>query len=294
MTDLAARTIRPTPRFSAVFREQLRLTGHALRMETVITVVGVVCAVRLYEAFVDGGVTSLRPTDAALPAVIALLLPLAVWRGERLFDDPYLATLPVDRQLHILGRALAGAVWIVGTIAGALITMNVIDLLAGGDLGHDRHLLTGAAGPDGEVAAGAVRRIRWTPEAWNWIAMWSASLITYVLGTAFTIGVRHKVRWLAAAVAGLLALTLVVSLVAGGGSLAESLAEAVFAGPLGLGQVLEGGAGQLQTRVILPGQGQVSAWTGLPDMRLWLYASLLWLTVGSALFWLAAWRHRER
>jgi hypothetical protein len=281
---------RPTPAFLPVFSEQLGLIGRALWREAAIlgAVFVLFTILAVYEIFQHRMQVDFPAESTPLIAGFALLTGFAVWRGERLFDQGHILTLPVARQTHLLIRTLAGGVWLAGIIAWGMLWLAAMGLLSGGDLGFDRYLLLRPPGPEGQVALDDVRKIRWTPQTWHWLSAFTTAAIFYLLGCAFAIGARFKLRWAAVAVG------LVVSMATNPFGLGDIMIEALFMDPLGLDNLMTGGLERAESGVILPGGKQVTAWTYVPGVRAWATATGAWLALGGALLWLAAWRHRER
>jgi len=282
----------PLPGFAAVFGEQLSVIGRSLRLEAMIlgAAFALLTALTLYELS-RGSMKPDFPLDAAfLLATTAFVMPYAVWRDEKLFSQQHFAILPVDRRRHIAIKTLAGAVWLGGAVAWIMLWLAMIGVIAGSDLGIDRYLVSGQIGPKGEISPDQLRMVRWAPETWNWISAFTTAGVFYLLGTAFELGVRYKLRWLAVPL--VFFLLLAINPLGVTQQLAETTIELLLVSPLGLDNALSGGAETLD-RLVLVGGKETTAWTGLPSMENWLRATTFWLVLSGGLFWLAASRHKE-
>jgi hypothetical protein len=280
---------KATPDFMAVFSEQLGLIGRAHWREFAILGGFFV----LMTGFALWGIMRERmtvdfPQEAnVLVVLFAMAMGFTLWGREKLFGQGHMATLPVARHHHILIRALAGWVWLAGIVAWALLWIAAMGLISGGDLGFDRYLLLAAPSHDGHVTLDDLRKIRWTPETWNWLSAFGAATVGYLLASAYAIGVRSIVVWSIVATVVLLALGMEPT------GVGKAILGAVAGDPWGLDNLLTGGIGRADVEVILPGGEQTVAWTSIPSLWNWATAVAVWLPFSAALLGLAAWRHRE-
>ena len=290
MTD----TAHPLPGTAAVFAEQLRVTGLAVRREALVltAVLSVLAAMLLFDAWTDGDALNGLPIPPVMMIVMGALAPFAVWKGERVFGGAYLWTLPVGRRRHALIKVFAGGVWLLVAIAAIQLWILGVSLASGGDLMEHRTRML--AGPGG---AADLIPVAWTPRPWEWVAPFTTGAICYLIGSAFILGVKYPLRWGTAAVAlfpmlGLLSETGIT------GGLAEALFGAVVNGPLGIDAAMTGRGVADETERLTGGRDVVGPevlviWYRLPSLGQWAPATLLWAALGALALAVGAWRHRE-
>ena len=202
-----------TPSLRAVAAEQLRTAGLAVRREalagTLILALSTLVVAALYwvaslrslldESFVEGLI--LEPAQLGGVAVaLAILFPLAVWKGERPFGESQLWTLPVDHRRHALTKVASGCVWLVALLGSAMLWLVIMVLISGGTLGTDEvHLLiTDRVGAAAGVA-GATESVRWSTPWWQWVLPFTAPTAGYLTATAFLLATKRPLRWIAGA-----------------------------------------------------------------------------------------------
>ena len=191
MTDS---TVGRVPAMKAVWTEQLRVVGLAIRREgalaAVVLALGSLALVAfsrmpVLQAIVDEGEVGELVFDPGEPpwgffaVLAALLLPLVVWKGERRFGDTPLWSLPVDHRRHALLKVAAGWVWLLAILGAALVWVTLTVLASGGALGVDEVRLL-IIDPVGATAGtpGATESVRWTTPWWG-------------VGTPVHVGDRH-------------------------------------------------------------------------------------------------------
>jgi hypothetical protein len=81
-----------------------------------------------------GEVIAFHPEHQMLPGIVALLLPIVVWRGKKRFGASFPWTLPVDRWRHALAKVFAGWVSLMGVVALFLLWSLAPTLLSGGNI----------------------------------------------------------------------------------------------------------------------------------------------------------------
>lgn len=172
---------RPAPWYT-IAGEQLRSVALSLRKEAVAFVVVWVAFFGLALRAAITSVGSATPhirfdfiAATGLPIVaVALLIPLSVWRGEGLSDRGYHWAMPYPRTSHTLTKVAGGLVCVEVAVATYLVLVEVL-----------------------------IRAIRWiahTPALyhaawWEWTVPFAASAITYAVGSAIAVGVKHPSRW---------------------------------------------------------------------------------------------------
>ncbi len=283
MTALASPAL---PRLDSVFLQQLRVTGRKLRPELMLS--GLALLVPTAAFLADGRFIAPEPEVDGLIVLAAFFFAFAVWRGERLFRDAPLWTLPVERTRHALIRVGAGWVWLMAAGLFAVLWLAALAALTGGLLaGEETGVLIPATAPQPPLPRGL------SPDApiiapYQWLAPFGGATVLYLAGSAFALGFRHPLRWAVGVAVALVALVALLSY----GPLTD-LAESAAGGSLGLEVVLTGAddgpsAGGLVDSWV---RGVVGGWS--PIGR-WALATAAWLTATSAALGLALWRHRER
>lgn len=279
----------PAPRLAAVLLEQVRVVGLGLRREAAVlaALLAGLALIMVIDASRGDDAVDFEPVGIVLIAILGLLLPFVIWRGET--SGGYFWTQPLDHRRHALAKALAGALWLLVATAAFLLWILALALLTGGEIGvvETRYVLKAQPGADALVS------VTWTTPAWEWIAPFTGGLVAYLLGTAFVLGVRHPVRSAAALVVGLAALVVLDDTVFPSSILSPVL-QSIAAGPYGVDAALSGGSASLTTETTRPGGKLMVFWLGLPTLERWAGALALWTFAGAAGLWAALLRYRER
>ena len=294
---MSATTVGRTPSPSAVAVEQTKVVGLAMRWELLATGALLLCGllaipfVNMFETYVDGEpATSLNPADLGiLAAIVALVTPLGVWKGESRFGESRLWTLPVDHARHARMKVAAGWLWLMAvTAVGLLAVIAMALMLDDGALGIDvtRTLVVDPAG----AAAGlpdALREVVWSTPWWQWLIPFTAATAAYLAATALWVGMKHPLWW-----AGGIWLFLQVSAVVAELDVAgfRGIFDAFFGS---LDAVVTGGGDTLRSTVRLPTGERVRAWTAMPAFGRWAWITLGWTLAGLVAVWGATARHRE-
>jgi hypothetical protein len=229
-----------------------------------------------------------------LPALLALVFPIAVWRGEDRFGPGFLWTFPVDRRRHALTKVFAGWIWLMSAVALFVLWLLALTLLSGGSLLREetiRVLSSSVPAPGAFADPGAVQTVRLTPQPLFWLTPFTAATGAYLLASALALGLRHPLRWIVGTALGL---QLVV--IAGDAANVEwpsRLLRALYAGPYGIDTLLSARTESVEVWVTLSTGEHVHAWRALPHLGQWATATLLWTGVGLVILWAAASRHRE-
>jgi hypothetical protein len=283
MTTIALRS----PSFAAVVREQLRASGLRLRLEAAAAAL-VVAGLFVVELLGDiargnlgvGSASVFHPEGVEikllLPA-LGLLLPLGLWRGESMFGNAPLLSLPVERRRHVLIKVFAGWCWLLATIVFVLAAPAMLALLTGGSIQVDEMRNIATLSPNGEPV---LTQMRWTTQPWQWLVPLLAASVAYLLSSAFLIGVRHPWRWSV----GFLVAGVMLSALGPNDGLVERALQ-VLSGESGLLLLLNGTPTNSNI-------GGVEIWQGLPSFLVWAKALAVWLPASLGLLWLAASRHK--
>ena len=282
MTDS---TIGRIPAMKAVWMEQLRVVGLAIRREAAlvalvlalgsITVIAIsrlpVLQVIFNEDMRDLVFDPAESPWMFLPVLAALLLPLVVWKGERRFGDTPLWSLPVDHRRHVLLKAAAGWVWLMAILGAFFVWATLTTLVSGGSVGVDevRLLLLDAVGASAGTP-GSMESVNWTTPWWQWALPFTSASAAYLLATTLILATARPLFWAAglwvagAAVLGIAEIwdidwiqrtTDFVAWYIGGESFTRGM--------------------QLPT-------GREVVWTLLPTVKMWMALSAFWISLGLA------------
>jgi hypothetical protein len=179
-------SLHPAPSHGTVWTEQLRAVGVALRNEA-LAYVGALAV--LFTAGVIGIWRSTRSpgfnvgtldisfaSELVIPiSLIALAVPMVVWRTEEPGRRSYHWSMPVNATHHTLMKVAAGWLW---TVVATAIYVGFVALIS----------LTMAAIADAPVDY---------PPAWEWATTFTTASIAYLFGSAAAIGSEHPWRWIA-------------------------------------------------------------------------------------------------
>ena len=303
-TSLSLRSeAAPRPAAHAVLLEQVRAVGLALRREGLIAaaLLGLAAILVLIAAASGTLVLSLEPDEHGYLALFGLLLPFAVWKGERMHGVSPLWTLPVDQRLHALAKVAAGWFWLMAGIAGYVLVLAALAWLTGGEVGVDEMRRMTTWSSEQELYAqdpATLPTVHWSTPAWQWLMPFTAATLFYLFGSALRLATARPLRWVARGVAILLISGVAVPVLyeAGATGLSSALAgtlESIMARPSGLLVAVDGfRPGHAGTIYLDDGTG-VTVWRGLPALAEWGRATLIWLGVGLILLAGATFRRRH-
>lgn len=286
-----------------VTREQLGLVGLAIRRETLaaafLFVVPMVALLLLMlsgyaELLEDGApLLDLDPEGAGyFAAIIGLMFPLLVWKGEERFGDTPLWTLPVDHRRHALFKVSAGWAWLMGIGAATLGWLILISVATGGSVGGEevRLLITDPAGAATGLP-GSTEPIVWSTAWWQWAILFTSATAAYLVSSALLLATERPWWWAVGAWFVFLGVA-----VLGEEVHIPWVSPAfwyVFRSVIWMIDVpLSGGEELLRTVVSLPGGDRAIAWSAMPNPGTWAAATLLWFFIGGAALWLTAGRRR--
>jgi hypothetical protein len=301
--------LHPRPRWGAAFRTQFATVGAGLRRELLaaaVVILGLTAFTVLARS--DGGWTAPIRMDpdawGFVLALVAVVAPLAIWKGEGPSNRQYLWSLPLARGPLTLVRVLSGWAWLMLVVAALLVWVTVLAWITGGGLGIDEVRLVlepgAAAGtaavPPAGAGGGAVdpallREIRWTTPGWLWLVPFVAPTVTYLLATIAVLRSDHPWIWLVAPLL-LFMLIEVAAELSNAWGLIEQLGLFVE-GPYGL-EALVTGSNESARRIATTAGDQVLVWRNLAELRQWLATVTIWGVPALAGVLLAAFRHQER
>jgi hypothetical protein len=290
MTDI---TMDRTPSMKAAAVEQLRVVGLAVRREALAICAGLALLLLLVpfveEIVVEVG-PILNPTDlGVIAAFLGLASPLAVWKGETLFGESRLWTLPVDHARHARMKVAAGWVWLMGVVSVGVLSLVLFVVLVGGDAGSEgtRWMVTDLDAVR-SGAGGGVRQMVWTTPLWHWAHPFVVATWGYVAVSALLLGFKRPYHW---AVGGWLAF-LAFGLLGEEGNIARVTSTLdVFMGAIDW--LVFAGSDYSQVTVTLESGQRVRAWTRIPTLGSVVVAQGLWMGLACVSLWAASARSRE-
>ena len=291
-------TLHPLPRRADVAREQFLVTGMALRAGArwIVGLMLLFSALILYTWYEttqqsNGSMNLETSPDAFGPAaILAILIPLAVWRSEEPARRTYLWSMPVERDWHQLAKNASGWAWLMFAVAAYLLWVVALALITGSEIGVGREtVFLGESFRNAQP--GDWLRIRVEMAGWQWAVPFVAATATYLLGSAAALGSNHPWRWIAGGVVGFLVLGAVTEGIAELQSV-NDFWESIVTGRYGLGTLFTGQVGAPEVFTSRTGR-TISAMVRRPDLLAWLVSALIWLGLGVAATLAAGTRHRE-
>jgi hypothetical protein len=253
----AALRLNAEPRRGDVLREQLAAVGLTLRGEAAVVagIMAVFSAVVLTTDMSRGfAEMALNPRQGFAAALVALLIPMAVWKGESPDRRGYHHAMPVGHGEHAVARAGAGLVWTLAWVAAFFAWMALLALVTGGGVDET--------------------------EPWQWAAPFAGATALYLLGSALALATSYPWRWMGVGATGF-AFVNAFDRVQALQPLVK-VAHGVVAGRYGLVTLLTG-------TVIDPLWSDVRT----AEAGAWLGSVWIWGVAAVCIFLLAAWRQPE-
>lgn len=280
MTDS---TVGRVPAMKAVWMEQLRVVGLAIRREAalvaLVLAIGSVTVIAISRLVVLQAIFNEDMRDLVfdpaespwmfLPVLAALLLPLVVWKGERRFGDTPLWSMPVDHRRHVLLKVAAGWVWLMAILGAFFVWATLTTLVSGGAVGVDevRLLLLDAVGASAGTP-GSMESVNWTTPWWQWALPFTSASAAYLLASTLMLATARPVFWAAGLwVAG--AVVLVIAEIRDIGWIQR--ATEFVAWYVG---------GESFARGVQLPTGREVVWTLLPTVKMWMALSAFWIGLG--------------
>lgn len=263
------RPVRPLnagPPARAVITEQLRLTGLLLRgggafFGVLLLGALVLPLLTLSGSAARGGSPGLNvsnltftPEMSGPMVLLALIVPLIVWRDEEPARRDYHWLMPVPRRTHTLMRAFAGWCWTMVATLAYVIVIGILPVIVQG--------LTTVAQP-------------YHPgfSVWEWLVPFGAATVAYALASVAAVTAQRPLVWVFGSLA-IYAGIVLIMLTQGMRRAATALLHA-WDGSFGLRSVLYG--------VTASADGLTS-----PDVLHWALATTLWGGGAIALLWFAS------
>jgi hypothetical protein len=266
------------PATRAALGEQLRTVGLGLRREGAVLLLALlglsllIAYMYLHSRHTGGGFfVTLSPETSGPLALVAMVLPIAVWKGEEPSRRSYLWSLPVPRGPHTLGKVFFGWVWMSAGLALFVAWSLAVPLLV-----H-----ASAVGKHGPPA----------PAAWRWAVPFTACTVTYLLGTVAVLLSDHPWRWLVGLSVAFL-LVRGVSAVPGMEAVHDAV-DGVWSARYGLQAALTGRVEVLKATYQTGGR-VMHSYRSVVSEAGWLGATALWLALGLGATTFAAFHHQER
>jgi hypothetical protein len=293
------------PTLRTAIREHLKATALSLRTIAIIVAsLGVLATLLVFSDFIRGrGGVEFAPELSMIPAFAGLLLPVAMWPREKLFDGGHIWTLPVDRSRNAFAKFIAGWMILMAAVAVFTLWLLVLALITKGNITGDEVIKVLPPGfKANEISVGQVsgldpsmlRTVTWIPDPLYWLVPFTAATGMYAIASGIMIGLKHPFRWVAGAFAAILLLG-GVGQIAGDPfwNRARPIIDGLMYGRYGLDGLLTARTESLHTVVTLTGGKLVRVWYALPTISDWVIATLLWTSLGIAGFAASLFRHRE-
>jgi hypothetical protein len=254
MTQIA---LNPAPSLETVAGEQFRSVGLSLRREGLVAAgfLGLasiwVGYLEVYSSYFHVGLT---PQAGVPVALVALLLPMAVWKGEHPARRGYHRAMPVPHGAHAVARSLAGLAWLLPALGAYFGWVALASALTGGST---------------EAVDG-----------WRWATPFVGAAVLYLFGSALALVTAYPWRWMGGAAVGYMFLASLRS--ADDDSALFTALHGVLYGRFGVLTVV---AGRFETTL---GYGARPAGFGV-----WMVATWIWLAIAITVFLWAAYRQPE-
>ena len=251
--------LHPLPQRADVVREQFLSVGLSLKREA-LTIAGlggmVTACVAWYQATRPGAVgIELMPEMGIPVAMLALLVPMEVWKGEGPAQRGYHHAMPVQHGGHAITKALSGLVWLLAGVGAYFGWLALLAAFTGGSID--------------------------SVPAWRWLTPFAGATVLYLIGSALTLRVAHAWRWLGGAFVGYMFLGAMQ--MADGARALFRLVNTVVFGRMGVSTVVTG--------LVRSHRWEYGAYHS--SASTWLAATWLWLAIAVTLFVWAAYRQPE-
>jgi len=252
--------LNPEPAVDEVLREQFASVGLALRREGAVAAaaMAVFTTIVLLTQAQEGAAAEipLDPKMGIAAVMMALLLPMAVWKGEGPEQRGYHHSMPVDQAGHAMMRTGAGLAWTLAGVAAFFAWIGLLSVTTGGDV----------------VSAAP----------WQWVAPFAGATVFYLIGSALTLVTSHPWRWLGGSAIAFVFLN-VFRAVDSTRPLVEAI-DSLLTGRYGLFTLLTG--------LVRGGGAAIESWM-VPDFGAWLTSVGIWLVAAVGAFVWAAHRQPE-
>lgn len=256
---LGGAAMNPEPAPDEVMREQFASVGLALRREGMVVTVtmALFTAIALFNQAQDGAAEiPLDPKMGVAAALMALLIPMAVWKGEGPEQRGYHHSMPVDQGDHAVMRTGAGLAWTLAGVAAFFAWIGLLSVATGGSID--------------------------AAEPWQWAAPFVGATVLYLFGSALTLVTSHPWRWIGGSVVAFIFLTAFRAV--------DALRPLVDA----IDSLLTGRYGLFTLLTGLVRGSPYGSYLMIPDLGVWLTSAAVWLVAAVGAFLLAAYRQPER
>ncbi|MDB4913257.1 MAG: hypothetical protein JWM95_901 [Gemmatimonadetes bacterium] len=269
-------SLHASPRWPTVMVEQMCSVGLLLRegAAMLLTAFGAMSAIGIYAArdarafnIVHPAQTinvnlAFHPGMSIVVAVIGALLPFLVWQDEDPSRRLYHWAMPISRRSHSLSKVVAGWAWMMVVTLLFVLTIGAVSTII-------------------ERSSGLAQRHEAGFAPWEWAVPFGCATITYLLASAFAVGVRRPVIWLGSIAAGYGFLHFALAALDMRNALRQ--ARSLVFGAYGLFSAISGRIYAVDMETLVIG----------PDVLTWLGGFALWTGVGAVLLVAALARHVE-
>ena len=278
MTPMTTTSLHPVPPRNIIVAEQFRSVGVAIRREgflylgalvvlAILAIGAVLRAIAMHKVGNDMGVTFSTP--GSIPMVmLGLVAPFAVWRSEDPSRRAYHWSMPVARGPHTLIKITSGWAWLMIAVLCYLVFI----------------LLLATVIP---AMAGQPSRLGATP-AWEWVTLFSAPTVAYLLVSIVVVATDHSVRWIGGIYFGYW-LVIAFLWVFGLRDLSVGV-HSITGGTYGLNAALFGSASHVSGNAMSAGMKPTMQEL---SMMTWIVAMPLWIIGSTVAVIAASYRHHE-
>lgn len=274
------------PAWGSIIQAEISSVGMSARPALAVAgiLAGAVTLLIIIGALGAGSAVDVSPELVYPIAMVAPLLPIAVWKGGYGFRRSYLASLPTDRPRHILAKIMIGWIWLMFLVGAFVIWMLTLAIVTGGQIGIEESRVLGGYRPFGALPVDLdVLAVRWRTPGWQWAILLTVPTVTYLVGSALVLASSRTRRLLGGLVTAgvVLAGAAEHELIYLGSAVKwfEAIAEPVMSGRYGIMSLFS----VVDTYALTTTAGEeIRAWGRLPTMHNWLGATLIWTVLAVA------------
>ena len=185
--------LAPQPAWGAVALEEIRAVGISLRwafigIAVLLSGLGAFFTLLSVDAEARGGraIFPFIPDILTVGTLLALAVPLAVWRSETPEKRTYLWSLPLSRKGAHLPKLLAGWVWVMVATAIYILWVWAVALLTNGPVWEVQM-----------AARGSFPGYSYGYDWWLLLVPFASATVLYALGSIFVVAMNYPLRWAA-------------------------------------------------------------------------------------------------
>lgn len=193
--------LSPEPAWGAVLIEQLRAVGIAIRREFIALVVILFGSGIFFTwfsvTFREYGDFPFQPNQVVAMVLVAVVIPLAVWKSEKPERRTYLWSLPLLRRSGHVAKLVSGWLWTM--LAVALVTLWWWAVAVATDsLVWERSIYIArndlAPGSNLELVGDLASYVYPLP-GWLLLVPFGLATVLYLVGSAVVLATNHPFRW---------------------------------------------------------------------------------------------------